>query len=712
MVTRSIGQAAAPRTRINWGRAAAALVVLVLLLAASTLVAFRTIRDGVLTNLEVARPGSTPVPVGGLSDAELDTVVQDLAVGLRQRQLEITHGGRVITMSAPELGLDLDIDATIEAIRRRGRQANPVAALGDHLIASATTLVVNPVAAIDETRLRQAGARIAREVGLEAPLGAVRIAADGQASVELPPPSEVIDVEALRRVTVDALLGSSAAAVGAVEVPTLVVTPAIDDDDRALLESEAERAASAPITITTPLADWTLDADTLAGLLAVRADHVDGTTRAAIVIDPAALLDVLPFDPLALTTAPTDASIDVSSGTPQLVPSQTGFVFDLDIVAEQLLELATAVGPRAAALEGRQIQPDLPDAVVAELGITQQVAAFTTDHPCCEGRVQNIHRIADLVDGAIVRPGETFSLNETVGPRTLANGFVEGGAIESGEFVDQVGGGVSQFTTTLFNAVFFGGYQIEEFQPHSYYLPRYPLGREATLNFDPPIDLQFTNNSPDGILIATSYTDTQITVTLYSSVFAAVESATSDRYGFSEPEEERRPTPELPAGEERVEQDGAQGFTVDVTRDITYVDGRRESETYTTVYRAQPRIVLVGTGTGGAETPTDDASEPVTSAEPETLPEPDISLEPTITPEPIPEPGPVQNTPEPVPDPPTSPGPPTPPESPGDATPPPAPVEPPAVTPPDAVVPPEPLVDDSSSRRHRAISVLAHNGRS
>jgi vancomycin resistance protein YoaR len=77
---------------------------------------------------------------------------------------------------------------------------------------------------------------------------------------------------------------------------------------------------------------------------------------------------------------------------------------------------------------------------------------------------------------------------------------------------DDVGGGISQIATTVFNAVFFGGYPIH--QPHSYYIRRYPMGREATVSLPAP-DLVFTNDTKAGILIYTSYTDTAITVTLY-----------------------------------------------------------------------------------------------------------------------------------------------------------------------------------------------------
>ena len=201
------------------------------------------------------------------------------------------------------------------------------------------------------------------------------------------------------------------------------------------------------------------------------------------------------------------------------------------------------------------------------------------------------------------------------------------------------------------DTIYFGGYDIVEFKPHSYYISRYPLGREATLNYDPPVDLKFTNDSPHAIWIDTGYTDTSITVSFWSTEYAEVTSTTGDRYGLREPREEREESDELPAGEERVVQSGRDGFSVDFTRTIAYVDGRTATETYTTVYLAEPRIVMVGTGDGQddeepSEEPTEPAPGPTEGPDPEPTPpapaptdEPAPAPAPSAAPEPAPSDG-------------------------------------------------------------------------
>jgi hypothetical protein len=167
---------------------------------------------------------------------------------------------------------------------------------------------------------------------------------------------------------------------------------------------------------------------------------------------------------------------------------------------------------------GLQSRPTVDPALTAWADgslIVENVGEFTTPHNCCESRVRNIQRIADIVRGVYLVPGETISLNEYVGPRTVENGFIAAGAIRQGHLIQEIGGGVSQFATTIFNAAYFAGLDINEYRSHTLYFSRYPYGREATIS-NPAPDLVLTNTTAYPVLIWTSYTDTSITVSMYS----------------------------------------------------------------------------------------------------------------------------------------------------------------------------------------------------
>jgi vancomycin resistance protein YoaR len=265
-------------------------------------------------------------------------------------------------------------------------------------------------------------------------------------------------------------------------------------------------------------------------------------------------------DPVEATVEITDGEVRISGGT-------AGYQFDPDAVAEQVLEVAARPEDRTETLVGPQPQPELTRADAEELGIVEEVSSFTTNFDCCPPRVTNIQLMADIVDGALIRPGERFSLNDHAGPRTEERGFVAGGAILDGELEEVVGGGSSQFATTFFNAAFFSGVELVAFQPHSYYFPRYPAGRESTISYN-VIDVVIENDSPYGILVESSATDTSVTVAFWSSPWAEAEAFDSGPYNVVQ---------------------GAQrdGFDIDFGRVVTYPDGSTEREEWFHRYEPQ-----------------------------------------------------------------------------------------------------------------------------
>jgi hypothetical protein len=197
------------------------------------------------------------------------------------------------------------------------------------------------------------------------------------------------------------------------------------------------------------------------------------------------------------------------------------------------------------------------------------VSQFTTYHPCCQSRVTNIHLIADAVDGAVVQPGETFSLNAHVGPRTADKGYVEAGAIIGGEIVTEghpanIGGGTSQFATTLYNAIFYGGYEDVYHKPHSLYFSRYPVGIEATLGYPGP-DVVFRNDTVSPVRIDTSYTSTSVTVRFIGNNEGRVVTASTSGSVSS-----------------------ADGGTVWVTRTIRHANGAVTTNSWRHTYNPMP----------------------------------------------------------------------------------------------------------------------------
>lgn len=333
----------------------------------------------------------------------------------------------------------------------------------------------------------------------------------------------------------------------------------------------------------------TLTANELASSLRVRA----GATP-TLYFDGEALLSGLAERRAALENPAKSARFVVHpDDRVEIVPSQP----ELRLAANSLgaaVEQAALGATRTGELPlERGAEPELSSEQAQALSIRAKVSSFTTRHPCCERRVDNIHRIADLLDGLVVKPGETVSVNAIIGPRTTKNGFVPAPTIEEGEMVETIGGGISQFATTFFNALFYGGYDIIERQPHTYWFPRYPMGHEATLSYPHP-DLVFRNDTQAGMLIHTSYTEKSITVSIYGDNGGRrVRAEVSARQNIVTPPIEILPNPQVSPQKEHTLQAGMIGWSVIVGRVIQFPDGTKKEERRKVTYKPKVRRVEV-----------------------------------------------------------------------------------------------------------------------
>ncbi len=356
-------------------------------------------------------------------------------------------------------------------------------------------------------------------------------------------------------------------------------------------ESEAQPSAAPALK---PLPELLLRMETADLAKAFRARPTQGDAQYELYFDPETIAEKLaPLKPY-LEQPARDASFDVDSQDRiTIVPGQPGTRMPAEKIAKAVYEAALSETRTGLLLIEEGDPPEFTVEAAQALKIEGLVSKATTHHPCCQERVKNIHRIADLVNGRIVRPGQTFSLNEAVGERTAKNGFVMAPGIEDGEMVDTMGGGVSQFATTFFNAMFHGGYEIIERQPHSFYFSRYPMGHEATLSWPKP-DLIIRNDTESGILIKTIYDKTSITIKLYGNNGGRkIQAKVSRKYDITKPREEYLPNPKLSPGKSKVKESGSVGWSVTVSRIITFVDGTKKEESRKVIYKPRPRRVFV-----------------------------------------------------------------------------------------------------------------------
>ncbi len=526
---------------------------------------------------------------------------------------------RPVAVSAPgvrlhvrplDAGVRFDVDATTDAAFARGREgaSAPLVRLGAGLARRS----IAPRAEVDSDALDRWLDLAIERIERETSVGDLVI--DGPARrVEVVGPHGAIAVDraASRERLLAALVDPSIVRVELVTETTAPPAPRADIERIAqrvthalrgplALRHEGERLEVAPEllarllvigsvpTETGATPQLTIPAQRLQRLLGPRGR----TTFNSEALDARI---VTPDTPPASLTDLSSTSFTPVPVEVQVVAGRSRTTFVARPIAEQLVAMVLA-GERSAEADVIVIPADLTTEDAEAGRPTHLLGTFTTFHPAGTARSVNIRLLADLLDDQLIAPGEEFSVNRTSGPRRCEDGFLPAGTIIRGELVDTCGGGVSQFGTTLMNGAFFAGLPLEQWQPHSFFISRYPAGREATLNY-PDLDVRFINDTDGWLVLRTSHTPDSITVALYGRPrWQEVRAAHGERRAPTTFGEELRPTTTLAPGARRVLQEGGGGFTITVTRTRVPVDSSESAsvEVTTTVYRPQQRIVEVG----------------------------------------------------------------------------------------------------------------------
>ncbi|WP_344940055.1 VanW family protein [Actinomadura miaoliensis] len=536
---------------------------------------------GVVRTVTVAGkvPGGTRVAgvdIGGLSPADAEAKLARELADDAERPIVVTAAGHRFTIAPAEAGLSLDVRATVAAAG--GGAPTP----SDLLRPWIGGREITPRVKVDAGRLSSAIAGVAKEVDTPRRDGGVRYQGTRPVPV-LPRPGNEIDRAAAERAVKDAFLHPRPQ----VTVAPRPAAPTVSAQEvRRVAQTTARQAVARPLVLTRGDRRVAVSPTDIARNLRFVADG-RGSLRPEF--DAAAVARSVEKRFVPAAQAPRDATFTVSrSGGLKLRPSRAGQGVDAAKLGQAVSRVLTTGGDRTVPVDVVTTQPRITTEQAQAMGIKEKISGFTTNHPCCAPRVTNIQTIARILDGYIVRPGETFSLNGVVGRRDRARGFVPAPMILNGRYVDDVGGGVSQFVTTMFNAVFFGGLQDVQHTPHSFYISRYPAGRESTVSYPEP-DFRWRNDSPYGVLIKTSYTATSITVTFWSTKRFDIESRSSGRYNV-------RPFESITdSGPRCIPMPGAEGFSIDVWR-IFKKDGRVvRRQKFHTVYQPEPKLTCTET---------------------------------------------------------------------------------------------------------------------
>jgi hypothetical protein len=599
-----------PARRTLVRRAGIGLVGSIVVAVMATLAMLLSMQGRALPNTSV-----DGIPVGRMDRAALARTLAPIAAErVPPRVVLLTPGSRLV-LGPERSGVHIDLEATIASALQHGRTGGPgdviasVRALrvpqdipfavaldadavaawvadiaqGFDRVASVGDLSIDPLTREVRVIGPEGAQRILRQETTAALIAALRSSTD--ATIDLafeaePPPAPRSAIEGLGA-NVRTVLSSPPVLVH--DGRRLVIDPTLLARAIEVVEGrrDGERVPVVRIQVTALPPSLVAQARSTFERPAIDA-------RFVVPQEPPSALDALgdaTFEPL-----PVEVALDRGQSEVHVVPAR---------LARQLERMVNA-GSTLATAELFD-QPATFDGETARRGRpTHLVGTFTTYFSAGATRNLNIGRLAGTLDGTIVAPGDELSVNAISGPRRCEDGYEPAGTIVRGELVDTCGGGVSQFGTTIYNAAFFAGLPIPQWQAHSFFISRYPTGREATLSY-PELDVRFVNDSDGFLIVRTSTTATSVTVSLYGipryAAVSAVHSPPRNPTTYSTIE---RGTTTLAPGARRVVQSGGGGFTVDVRRVWTALPGGEapDPERVVTVYRPQQRIIEIGVPPG------------------------------------------------------------------------------------------------------------------
>jgi len=435
--------------------------------------------------------------------------LRPVAERFEQTPVEIATPSQALTVTAGEVGLAVDVEGTVAAIMElESGTGNPIGWTASFFESSRSEPVLT--LAVDASRIAGLEADLRRE-----PVDPGIVLENGTFQVAPGVPGEIADLApALPRLLEAANRGDDPLRA---EADVRLVAPEAGEEAMAATADWINRRTGRGILVTVEEVTKRVQPAHLRTWLTLHSDE----DRWSYGIDQERVDDDLAELFAEVATTASEPLLTVRDDVPTLVSEVPAHICCQQSAAQEVLAALDASQP-AVELDLRESNEVNDQSWLLERGIVELTGRFTTYYTPGRARVANIHRIADLLQGAVIYPGETFSVNDYVGERTEEKGFVDAGAIYDGVYTSDVGGGISQLITTLFTAAFNAGMEFPQYQAHSIDITRYRDGVDATISWPEP-DFKFRNPNPYSVLLWPTVTDRSVTVSLYSTAHAEVE---------------------------------------------------------------------------------------------------------------------------------------------------------------------------------------------
>ena len=479
------------------------------------------------------------------------------------------------TVTPEQIGLELDLPATINGISKN---------IFIFLKSAIFSTEVKPTINLDENTFKIALAKVITD-NTKTPINATLATQGGKVVTTEAVSGTQIDWEKTKKSLRETWLYEGRKA----EVVIVYIPPAVSNEDVNKVRSNlADLAVASPITLKIGTRSIEISPEVIGTAL----NFVPNKEKLESKFDETVIVnEISRLIPNIQTTA-SDAKFDFPGDKVVIVPAQEGIKFKPGQLDAALSPAFRQKDNRVVNLDSAVVKPLITTESLDALGIKEQLSTFRQDFDYLPYREINVGQAARYMDGKILKPGEIFSMNETIKERTTKNGYVKGIYIgEGGRFDFGLGGGVSIITSATWTAAFYAGLERIEQRAHSVHIARYAPGLEATVSW-PKLDLKFRNNTQNNILIKAIPARDGITIAMYGTKeFDRITAKFGEPYNLNNNiDVVNSYDPNC------LPQDPAPGFKIVVTRQFWKNNSIVQSENLTTSYRPSDNIICLKEG--------------------------------------------------------------------------------------------------------------------
>ena len=525
------------------------------------------------------------VPIGGMTTSQAAQTLEEALGERAEAPIAVNIAGTTSTVDPAEAGLTVDWQATAESAG--SRVWNP-AILWSRLTDG--TQPIDPVFSVDQAKLDAATAALATKTATEPTEPEITFTKEDQPKLAAGKDGITLDTASAADVLRSAYFTQDDAPIA---LPVDEIPPTVSAGQaEQVLTTMARPAVSGPVTVR--VEDTDVEATPAQIAKALTFAVANGTLEPKL--DAKKLRAELDDELDPLESPGSNATIVIRDDKPVILKSKKGLAVKTDQLGAAVLAVLpqTQAAKRVAEVELTKSQPTFTTADAKALNITEKLSSFWQWFPPAQYRYQNVGQAAEYINGTILKPGETFSMNDTVRERTPENGYTKGFIISGGRFREELGGGVSIITTAMWNAGFHAGLERVEQHPHGLYISRYQAGLEATVAWG-ALDLKMRNDTGNGVLITAQRYSDGVRIEMWGTKkWDEVTASFSNRYNFTGYSTITDDSPTC------VSSAGSQGFSISVTR-RRYIDGKAVStETWPTTYKPTPHVICTNPNASSA----------------------------------------------------------------------------------------------------------------